>query len=459
MEPKDLGRKVLEEVEKLYPKYRRVLSELVSIDTVSAQRSSSEMMRGAEYLSSVLGDLGFRTSVRSYGGHPIVVGEVGEGPISILIYNHYDVQPVEPLELWDSNPFELVEREGKLFGRGVADNKGNIAARVAAIEALLPYIDKLGLKIKYIIEGEEEIGSTTLPRAVEDMKDWLKCDGGFWETGYVGRRGEFLVTLGFKGMVYVEIVLRGANRDVHSGSAPLIPNPVWRLVRFLSSIKDEKGRVLVDWLYRGVKELEWAPELLEKMSIEHLEETKKQLGIKEFNEGLEGIEALKKLHLSPSINVSGLYAGYTGKGSKTVIPSVAGAKIDIRLVPEQDPEEILSEFKKFMEEKGIGDAELILHGNAYPAGYTRPSEDIVRASVDAARDIYGVEPVLVPLSAGSGPYYYIANYVGTPLTSAGVGYYDSRAHAPNENIRVEDFIKSMKHVALTIIRFTAMKQK
>ncbi len=462
MEYTDIGEKVLGEVEKLYPKYKRVLAELVSIDTVSAQRSSSEMMRGAEYLSSVLGEVGFRASIKSYGGHPIVVGEVGEGPISILIYNHYDVQPVEPLELWDSNPFELVERNGKLFGRGVADNKGNIAARIAAIEALLPYIDRLGLKIKYIIEGEEEIGSTTLPRAVEDMKNWLRCDGGFWETGYVGRKGEFLVTLGFKGMVYVEVVLRGANRDVHSGSAPLVPNPVWRLVRFLSSIKDERGRILVDWLYKGVKELEWASELLEKMGIErieHLEEMKKQLGIREFNEGLEGIEALKKLHLSPSINVSGLYAGYIGKGSKTVVPSIAGAKIDIRLVPGQDPDEILSEFKKFMEEKGLGDAELVLHGNAYPAGYTSPDEDIVRASVDAARTIYGTEPVLVPLSAGSGPYYYIANYVGTPLTSAGVGYYDSRAHAPNENIRIEDFVKSMKHVVLTVVKFASMKQK
>uniref|UniRef100_A0A7C5TID2 M20/M25/M40 family metallo-hydrolase n=1 Tax=Ignisphaera aggregans TaxID=334771 RepID=A0A7C5TID2_9CREN len=165
-----------------------MLSDLVAVDTVSAVKGSSEMLEGAQLVSSMLSEVGFRTEVKSYGGHPMVVGELGDGPISILIYNHYDVQPPDPLELWDSPPFQLVERDGKIFGRGVSDNKGDIVARLAAIEALTPYLDRLGVKVKWIIEGEEEIGSPTLSKAVEDLKNWLKADGGFWETASVDRR-------------------------------------------------------------------------------------------------------------------------------------------------------------------------------------------------------------------------------------------------------------------------------
>jgi len=177
------------------------------------------------------------------------------------------------------------------------------------------------------------------------------------------------------------------------------------------------------------------------------------LGIDRFNAGLEGFEALKTLYLSPSINVSGIYAGYIGKGSKTVIPSVAGVKIDIRLVPRQDPMKILEKLKQHIRSLGIDKFEIVLHG-MYPAGYTKPNENIVQASIKAAEKVYGVKPQLLPLSSGSGPYYYIANYIGIPLTGAGVGYYDSRAHAPNENIRIEDFVKGIKHVALTITGFS-----
>jgi len=171
-----------------YRRYIRMLSDLVAVDTVSAVKGSSEMLEGAQLVSSMLSEVGFRTEVKSYGGHPMVVGELGDGPISILIYNHYDVQPPDPLELWDSPPFQLVERDGKIFGRGVSDNKGDIVARLAAIEALTPYLDRLGVKVKWIIEGEEEIGSPTLSKAVEDLKNWLKADGGFWETASVDRR-------------------------------------------------------------------------------------------------------------------------------------------------------------------------------------------------------------------------------------------------------------------------------
>lgn len=449
----DIEINVLSSIDRSYRRYICMLSDLVAVDTVSAVKGSSEMLEGAQLVSSMLSEVGFRTEVKSYGGHPMVVGELGDGPISILIYNHYDVQPPDPLELWDSPPFQLVERDGKIFGRGVSDNKGDIVARLAAIEALTPYLDRLGVKVKWIIEGEEEIGSPTLSKAVEDLKNWLKADGGFWETASVDRRGRLHILLGFKGMLYIEIMLKGACRDVHSGYSPLVPNPVWCLSHILSSIKSCDGRILVDWLFNDVEIHPEALELLKELDLDELNELKMMLGIDRFNTGLEGFEALKTLYLSPSINVSGIYAGYIGKGSKTVIPSVAGVKIDIRLVPRQDPMKILEKLRQHIKSLGIDKFEIVLHG-MYPAGSTKPNEKIVQASINAAERVYGVKPQLLPLSAGSGPYYYIANYIGTPLTGAGVGYYDSRAHAPNENIRIEDFVKGIKHVALTITGFS-----
>lgn len=458
MHLEEIERRVLDVIDRNWRKYVKILADLIAVDTISTLRSSSEMMQGAQLLSSMLSDVGFRVEVKSFGGHPLILAEIGNGPISILIYNHYDVQPPDPVELWDTPPFDLVERDGKLFGRGVADNKGNIVARLAAIEALKPYLDMLGLKIKWVIEGEEEIGSPTLPKAVEDAKNWLKADGGFWETGYVDRRNRLQIALGFKGMVYVEVVVHEASRDVHSGLSPLVPNPVWKLARLLTSIRDSEGRTLIDWLYEDVEVDAESLELLKRLGSEDLEELKERLGIEKFNAGLEGFEAVKALHLLPSINISGIYGGYIGKGSKTVVPSTAGVKIDIRLVPKQNPEKILNNLKQFIEGQGIKKYELFVHG-MYPAGYTKPGEDIVRASIEAAEKVYGNQPVIIPMSSGSGPFYYIANYVGTPLTGGGVGYYDSKAHAPNENIRVEDFVKGMKHAALTMMEFARIKRR
>jgi Acetylornithine deacetylase/Succinyl-diaminopimelate desuccinylase and related deacylases len=197
-------------------------------------------------------------------------------------------------------------------------------------------------------------------------------------------------------------------------------------------------------------------ELIRKMDFSELEEMAKELGLKEFVGGVKGYDALRKLYLEPSLNVSGLYSGYTGKGSKTIVPSIAGAKIDIRPVPGQDPEKILDRFKKYIAEKGFGEAEVVVH-SMYSSGYTNPYEKIVRASVEAAVEAYGKEPNIAPLSGGSGPIYYFTNIAKTPMTGSGVGYYGSRAHAPNENIRIQDFFNGIKHISLTIMRFSSME--
>ena len=460
MDVEVIKRNVMEHAEVVALKHvRSTLDKLVDIPTVSAWGDFHVMREGASSVASILRELGFKVDVVSAGGYPAVLAEMGSGNSTVLIYNHYDVQPPDPLELWDSDPFKLSERNGKLYGRGVADNKGNIAARVAAMEALAPYLDKLGLTVKFVVEGEEEIGSPTLEKLVTERLEWFKADGGIWETAYVRRDGRLAISLGFKGMIYVELKVKGASRDVHSGYSPLIPNPALRIARLLVELKDERsGKVLVPGFYDGVDPefLKVGEELLLKVDVGELESMKEELGIREFVRGLRGFEALKALYLSPSLNVSGLYSGYTGKGSKTIVPSEAGAKIDIRLVPGQDPRIVLGNLVNYIKLRGYDDVEIHVE-SMYKSGFTKPDEDIVRASFDAGKQVYGVEPQLLPMAAGSGPIYIFTDIARTPMTGAGVGYYGSRVHAPNENIRLEDFIKGVKHVALTLIEFAVRR--
>ncbi len=441
-------------ISKNYRNYIDLLKNLVSFRSVAAW-GTEDLRACAEYIAEVLRERGFSTFLKSAGGAPAVFAEIGKGSRAVLIYNHYDVQPPDPLELWESDPFKLTIKDGLIFGRGVADNKGNIAARIGAIDSLLDYLDDLDLKVKFLIEGEEEIGSPTLNSIVSEMLDWVRADGGIWETGYLRRNGSLSISLGFKGMLYVEVILRGASRDVHSGMAPIVPNPAWRMARLLTKLKTEDGKILVPGFYDDIDPefVRTAEELIMKMNLEELEEMKEELGLKEFVGGLRGFEALKELHTKPSLNVSGLYAGYTGKGSKTVVPSIAGAKIDIRPVPGQKPEKILENLRRYLSELGFSDAEVVVR-SMYPAGYTKPGEAIVRASVEAAREVYGLDPEIIPLSGGSGPIYIFTNIAKVPMTGAGVGYYGSRNHAPNENIRERDFLLGMKHVALTLLKFT-----
>ena len=270
-------------------RYVRMLSELVAIPSVSAVGEHMDDCAGL--VADLLSNRGFRVEVGRAGGHPLVLGELRGGDRAILLYNHYDVQPPEPLEAWEHDPFELKAVDGLLFGRGTADNKGNIVARMAALDALEHVLGEVPLTVKFLVEGEEEVGSPTLPRFVEEHKEALRADGGIWETGYVGRRGELRIYLGFKGMLYVELVVRGPSRDVHSGYAPLVPNPIWRLARLACLLKDPGGRVLIPGFYEGLTGLGYDAEALLKELPFDEEALKEELGLREFVGGLTGLKA------------------------------------------------------------------------------------------------------------------------------------------------------------------------
>lgn len=387
------------------------------------------------------------------GSAPVVYGEIGSGQRTLMIYDHYDVQPAEPLELWESGPWEAALRDGKLFARGVADNKGNMMCRIQAIEAYLASIGPLPLKIKFVFEGEEEIGSVHLPKFVEENSRLLSADGCLWEFGGkdINERPE--LTCGLKGIVYVELHAHGAKRDLHSAMAAIVVDPAWRLTWALATLKDANDNILIDDFMGHVR----APTEAEMEALQGVpydeEKEKADMGIPAFLRNLTGLELLKKYLYEPTCTICGLYSGYIGQGSKTVLPNHAFAKIDFRLVPNLTPDLVVDLLRKHLDRRGFQDIEIRLTETGEEVARSPLDSAIVRAAFEATKAVYPNEPVIVPTSAGSGPMYPLCQALGIPAVCAGVGWYDSRAHAPNESIRIADYFQGILFIRELIDRF------
>ena len=393
------------------------------------------------------------------GGAPVVYAEIGSAPSTgtrrtLLIYNHYDVQPPEPLELWESGPWDAAIRDGKVFARGVADNKGNLMCRIHAVEAYLAAVGALPLKIKFVVEGEEEIGSIHLPRFVKENRALLEgADGCLWEAGYKDVSERPVILCGVKGIVYVELHARGAKRDLHSAMAAIVTDPAWRLTWALATLKDADDNILVDDLVKHVR----APTDAEMDALKTIpfdeEQFKADLNIPSFIRNLTGIELLKKYLYEPTCTICGLYSGYVGAGSKTVLPNHAFAKIDFRLVPNLSPDLVVDLLKQHLARRGFADIEVELTETGEEVARSPLDSMIVRAAIDAAKNVYNRAPIVYPTMAGSGPMYPLCQALGIPAVSAGCGWHDSRGHAPNENIRLADYFEGMAFVRELMDRF------
>jgi len=385
-------------------------------------------------------------------GNPIVFGELKNKNAKECLgfYNHYDVQPPEPLEKWDSPPFKPEIREGKLYARGVSDNKGNIVARLEAVKAYMDVYGEVPVNLKFFVEGEEEIGSPHLERFVRENMELLRADGYIWEGDGVDSEGRPVVSLGAKGILYVEFKAKGPKTDVHSSRAPLVPNPAWRLVWMLSTFKgpDEKIKI-PGWYDEVVPPSEKDLQLLREAPFDE-EADKRELGLKEYLLGLTGVESQKALRFSPTCNICGFSAGYTGPGSKTVLPAEASVKVDFRLVEAQKPDLLFERLKDHLKRNGFGDITVTRHGGYEPAR-TPPDDPFAIRVIKTAEKVYGLKPVVWPTMAGTSPIYVVKNMMGIPVASAGgVGYPGSLVHAPNENIRIKDYSNSIKYVAALI---------
>jgi acetylornithine deacetylase/succinyl-diaminopimelate desuccinylase-like protein len=371
-----------------------------------------------------------------------------------MFYNHYDVQPPEPLELWDSPPFAADIRDGHLYARGAADNKGNLVARLAAVEAWLAVrAEGLPLSVLFVVEGEEEIGSPNLGRFAEENQARLRADGCIWESGYKDTKGRPEILLGVKGILGVELRVRKLNRDLHSALAAVVESAAWRLVWAVNSLKGPDERIRIPGFYDAVR----PPDDLDRRMLDAWDYDEAgllaEIGAKRFVRGLTG-EALKeKLLFQPTCNICGFHSGYGGPGGKTVLPAEAAAKLDFRLVPDQDPYDMLSKLRAHLEAEGFDDVEILVDGPEFPAR-TDPGDPLVKAVVTSARRVYGVEPVVQPLMAATGPMYELCQRWGLPAVGAGIGWAGSRTHSPNENVCLDDLVQGVKHIALIMDEYS-----
>lgn len=444
--------RIFSEIDGQFDRYVTELQEFCRKPSIAAQNLGME--EAAEHLQARMEAAGIQARVIPVpGGFPVVYGEIkGKSDRTLLFYNHYDVQPPEPLELWDSPPFAAEIRGGAIYARGVSDNKGNAMARIQAVEAFLRTRGELPVTVKFVVEGEEEIGSPHLPRFVEENRELLKAEAGIWEAGYKDYQGRPTVSLGVKGICYLELEARGARQDLHSAMATIVPNPAWRLIWALSTFKNEREEILIDGFYDDVVE-PTAEELAVLRDLPQDDEVmRRELGIDSFVLGLSGLELKIKHLLKPTCNICGFGSGYTGEGQKTVLPARAMAKVDFRLVPNQDPADIEKKVRAHLQKHGFGDITVRAYSNEHPAR-TPLNSPIVKVIKESAQLVYGQPPVIYPTMAGSGPMPLFVRDLGIPMASIGVGHSGSANHAPNENIRLEDYRQGIKMIAAVIDGF------
>jgi len=429
------------------------LSELIAIPSISAQGTG--LIECAQKVRDMLQKRGFLVEIMATEGAPVVFAErKGRSDKTLLIYNHYDVQPPEPLDLWESPPFEATVKEGILYGRGSADDKGPLVSRFYAIDAILENEGELPCSIKFVIEGEEETSSIHLHDFIANNRQKLAAEACIWEFGTVDHREIPIQHLGLRGICYVELSVETAAIDTHSGiGGSIFPNAAWRLVWALNSIKGPDGRVLIPGFYDSVK----APSSRDLELIEALpeiaEDYRERYGVKYFLDGLTGGPLLRQQAVfQPTCTICGLTSGYQGPGSKTVLPARASAKVDFRLVPDQRPDQVLEQLRVHLNNNGFDDIRFNYLGGEPPAR-TDPDDPFVRMVVETAEPVYGIPMQVTPMMGGSGPNYPFVHLLNLPVATAGPGYPGSKTHAPNENLRLDLYVKHAKHIARIIQAF------
>ncbi|HEV8229489.1 MAG TPA: M20/M25/M40 family metallo-hydrolase [Candidatus Limnocylindria bacterium] len=418
------------------------LKELLRLPTVSAQKTAIDETARAVLDRTTRAGIDAE-SRQVEGGPPTIVGETGRGDRTLLVYDHYDVQPPDPLEEWKTPPFEPTERDGHLYARGVSDNKGNLMARLQAIEAYRAIFGELPLRVRVLYEGEEEIGSEHLGEFVRRNADRLRADGCIWEAGYKDAAGRPTISLGLKGIAYYELRVRGAKQDAHSSQATIVPNAAWRLVWALSTLKNEKDEITVDGLMAAVRRP--TPEevaLLDRLPFDE-EATRRIHDIPRFIRGLTGTPLKLKHFFEPTCTICGLTSGYSGPGSKTVLPAVATAKLDFRLVPDLTPELVERLLRTHLQRRGFDDVEVVAMHGERPSRWPADSAP-ARAAIAACRATYGTDPVVYPLMVGSGPMSQVCDELRIPVVGFGSGNASSANHAPNENVAIADYIDHIR---------------
>lgn len=435
-------------------RYIAETARLCAQPSVSAKGEG--MAACAALVAELLAAHGFTVQQFPTPGNPIVVGHApGASARTLLFYNHYDVQPAEPLDLWTTPPFAPVVRDGALYARGAKDDKGELVARLAAVDAVrAAHGGTLPCGVTFVVEGEEEIGSPHIAQFVREHTDLLVCQGAVWEEGGIGADGGQVLGIGKRGILYVELAVEVLRRDAHSGGASVLPNAVWRLLWALNSLKGPDERIRIPGFYEAARPP--TPRDLDLLATLPSEEAlqREEYGVREFVRGATGAAFMQAV-FQPTCNIAGISGGYTGAGMKTVIPARASAKVDFRLVPDQDPDDIFAKLRRHLDAAGFADVSVIRLGAMWPA-QTPSDHPLVRLTVETGEAVYGRPTAITPLTGGSSPVYAFAGPLGIPVVTAGVGYPDSRAHAPDEHVRLDHFLAAARHIARILDGFAAL---
>jgi acetylornithine deacetylase/succinyl-diaminopimelate desuccinylase-like protein len=455
-------------------KYKKTLSFidkhrndlLTDLQTLISQPSISAKNEGIEECSILVSKMLKKAGISSEilrlnkNAAPLVFGEVkskSNPSKTLLFYNHYDVQPVEPIEEWIYPPFSGKIIGNKIFGRGASDDKGELITRIKAVESYLQEYNDVPCNIKFCIEGEEENGSENIKGYLKKFKKKFSCDGVIWEFGYVDTKNRPIVGLGMKGLLYVELSVKESIRDAHSSFATIIKNPAWRLIDALKTMRDSNGEILIDGWGDDILPLSQNDLKIIRKEPFDANDFKKEYGIKKFVGDKNAFEAKKALVAGPTCNIAGIESGYTGDGAKTVLPSTAKVKIDFRLVPNMDPKKQIKLLKDHLKRTGFDDVSIKVL-NAEAAARTSTDEKIVNVVCDSAKKIFG-DYILNISNAGTGPMHAFVDVLHAPCVSIGSSYIFCRMHSPNEFAKIDLLNKTTKCLCLIIENFSRSNSK
>jgi acetylornithine deacetylase/succinyl-diaminopimelate desuccinylase-like protein len=424
--------------------YIERLAYLCSHETLAAEYRG--IQEGAERVASMIELAGGRPRLIAYGDTAYVVTRIqGASARTLGFYNHFDTYPTEPHSAWDTPPFELSRREDYLFARGACDNKGNIIARLAAIEAWQAIRGELPVSILLFQDAEEEIGSPTLGSFIQNHEDMLRADSWIWEAGSKDGNDRLEVFLGAHGILYVDLEVVTAAEDLHGSYAGSFPNAIWRLVWALNTIMDSQGNILIPEFYESVQEASLeARDLLNNLPVD-LDLLRSTLKIMDWPGSLakDRLKVLEQQYIAPFASIIGIAGGHQADGVGIILPHRANARLAFFLVPNQKPDEILTLLRSYLDAEGFQDVQIKTEATL-PPSWTQPASGIVRRMAESIDRVYDKPGVFYPSMRGISPMGYITDLYGVPVIGTGVGHLHSRIHQPNENIRIRDFVENIK---------------
>jgi acetylornithine deacetylase/succinyl-diaminopimelate desuccinylase-like protein len=441
-------------IEKNSRRFIDELKELCTFPSISNHgKDAIEPARG--WIADRLSRFTDRVETFDAGGMPALYAEVpGGGRRKLLLYQHYDVQPVDPIDLWDSPPFEPVEKDGRIIARGVADDKADVMARIHALETLKALGD-LPVTLRFLVEGEEEIGSKTFEKIAHDHAGKLAADGCLWESGAsFDDAGRPTIQFGCRGLLYVQLRVTMLAFDQHSGWASIYPSAATYMIAALASLRDQEMNIQIEGFYdKVVKPTEGDRQMMAKIDPE-VEKRKQLVGFDHLVRDPRPEQVIEQMLFTPTCNIAGVTTGYQGPGSKTVLPAEATAKLDFRLIPNQDPADVASQLRRHLDSHGFEKVEIMWSDGEKPAR-SDPDSAVGRTMIDCVRELHG-EPIIWPFMPATGPMHPVVSDLGIPtVLPVGVGRPDNRIHAPNENIHATDYVNAVRLMCRVWERFGA----